>query len=202
MPMDRQEPPDHLSQFSTSWTILHRAHDANASVAETQAARQELLDRYGTIARRYLRGLVRDLPNPDDAAAECFQEFGLRLARGAFKSASREHGRFRNYLKSCLQNLSADYRRQQRGQPQPLNELDPPVKTTSDWDSDREFLTIWRDELMAQELGARLGKPLTPDWVRKQLSRAREKFADLLLEQVLHSLETPTTDALDRELLE
>jgi RNA polymerase sigma-70 factor (ECF subfamily) len=55
---------------------------------------------------------------------------------------------------------------------------------------------------MAEELGRRLGKPLSPVWVRKKLLAARTRFAALLLEEVAQSLETPTTDQLEEELLE
>ncbi len=55
---------------------------------------------------------------------------------------------------------------------------------------------------VAAQLGARLGKELTPENVRQALHRAREKFAALLLEEVERSLENPTPDELERELVE
>jgi RNA polymerase sigma-70 factor (ECF subfamily) len=55
---------------------------------------------------------------------------------------------------------------------------------------------------MAEQLSATLGKPLTAAGVRQTLHRAREKFADLVLEEVLHSLATPTVEQLEEELTE
>jgi RNA polymerase sigma-70 factor (ECF subfamily) len=55
---------------------------------------------------------------------------------------------------------------------------------------------------MAEELGRRLGKSLSSVWVRKKLLAARTRFAALLLEEVARSLEAPTTDQLEQELLE
>jgi RNA polymerase sigma-70 factor (ECF subfamily) len=55
---------------------------------------------------------------------------------------------------------------------------------------------------MAEQLGARLGKPLTAAATRQALYRAREKFSDLLLEQVAQTLEEPTADRLAEELLD
>jgi RNA polymerase sigma-70 factor (ECF subfamily) len=53
---------------------------------------------------------------------------------------------------------------------------------------------------MAERLGARLGKPVTPDWVRQTLRRSREQFADLMLEELAQSLEEPTRENMAEEL--
>jgi RNA polymerase sigma-70 factor (ECF subfamily) len=55
---------------------------------------------------------------------------------------------------------------------------------------------------MAAELSTTLGKPLTAASVRQTLHRARERFADLLLEEVLQSLHEPNPEDLEQELLE
>lgn len=59
-----------------------------------------------------------------------------------------------------------------------------------------------RSEAMASALSQIMGKPLTAAAVRQSLHRARERFADILLEQVLHSLSDPTVDALHAELVD
>lgn len=55
---------------------------------------------------------------------------------------------------------------------------------------------------MAEELTARLrpAKPFTDAGIRKTLQRARDKFADILVEEVAQSLEEPTPDELEQEL--
>jgi RNA polymerase sigma-70 factor (ECF subfamily) len=55
---------------------------------------------------------------------------------------------------------------------------------------------------IAERLSARLGKELTPENVRQALHRAREKFSTLLLEEVERSLEKPTLDELEEELID
>jgi RNA polymerase sigma-70 factor (ECF subfamily) len=55
---------------------------------------------------------------------------------------------------------------------------------------------------MAAQLGARLGRPLTAAGVRQTLRRAREKFSDLLLDEVVHSLQTADPGAVEQELIE
>jgi len=53
---------------------------------------------------------------------------------------------------------------------------------------------------MADQLGCRLGRPFTAAGVRQTLHRAREKFADLLLDEVAHTLDNPTVERLQEEL--
>ena len=55
---------------------------------------------------------------------------------------------------------------------------------------------------MAEQLGPVLGKPLTAVGVRKTLDRAREKFADLLLDEIAQALEEPTAEQLEQELID
>jgi RNA polymerase sigma-70 factor (ECF subfamily) len=55
---------------------------------------------------------------------------------------------------------------------------------------------------LAERLGPQLGKPLTAAGVRQTLHRAREKFADLLLDAVAQSLERPTPEQMEQELID
>jgi DNA-directed RNA polymerase specialized sigma24 family protein len=55
---------------------------------------------------------------------------------------------------------------------------------------------------MAEQLGAELGKPLTAAGVRQTLHRARERFADLLLEEVTRSLQTSEPERVAQEVSE
>jgi RNA polymerase sigma-70 factor (ECF subfamily) len=55
---------------------------------------------------------------------------------------------------------------------------------------------------LAQELTGQLGRPFTAVGIRQILHRAREKFAALLLDEVIHSLENATAQQVDEELAE
>jgi RNA polymerase sigma factor (sigma-70 family) len=55
---------------------------------------------------------------------------------------------------------------------------------------------------MAEQLGARLGRHLTAANVRQLLHRARERFAELLLEETRQSLEGAGREQLEDELAE
>jgi RNA polymerase sigma-70 factor (ECF subfamily) len=59
-----------------------------------------------------------------------------------------------------------------------------------------------RSPQLAEQLTARLGRPFTAAGVRQTLHRAREKFADLLLDELAHSLEYPQAEQLAQELVE
>jgi RNA polymerase sigma-70 factor (ECF subfamily) len=52
----------------------------------------------------------------------------------------------------------------------------------------------------AAQLSAQLGKPLTPELVRKTLQRSQAKFAELLLEEVAAYLGDPSSEELTAEL--
>lgn len=67
----------------------------------------------------------------------------------------------------------------------------------------RYLLGALRDEdaaEMAEQLAADGGKPMTAGHVRVLLHRARERFSDLLVQEVAHSLGRPAPDELLREL--
>jgi RNA polymerase sigma factor (sigma-70 family) len=55
---------------------------------------------------------------------------------------------------------------------------------------------------MAEQLSRQLGKPLTAAGVRKTLERARDRFADLLLDEIAQALSEPTLEHLEEELID
>ena len=59
-----------------------------------------------------------------------------------------------------------------------------------------------RSPEMAERLGARLGQAVSPEWVRKWLARARERFMDLFVEEVERSAPHAGPEALEQELVE
>jgi RNA polymerase sigma-70 factor (ECF subfamily) len=55
---------------------------------------------------------------------------------------------------------------------------------------------------MAEKLSHRLGKKLTAAGVRQTVHRGRDKFADLLIEEVARSLETDQAEPIEQELID
>src|SRR5215472_13067240 len=108
--MEQGNDGERLSQILTHWEDLGQVH--GGMLPALDAARQRLLRRYSPAVYSYLIGAVRDA----DVADDLFQEFALRLMRGAFRRADPRRGRFRDFLKTALGHLVTDhYRRQLRG---------------------------------------------------------------------------------------
>jgi len=233
--MDANSVQQRLSQISTAWTLVARAH--GGAMEPGVAAQAALVERYQSAAYRYLLAAVRDL----DLADELFQEFALRLVRGDFGKADRSRGRFRDYVKSALINLVINHQRKQKKQ-RVIDQApdDCVAKEPEGFDSDQEFLANWRktlldsawDALAAAQTrggpayytvlhfrtenpdlsGAQLvgplnaqlqpAQPLTDASLRKMLQRAREKFTDLLVDEVARSVQSDAIDEIEQELIE
>jgi RNA polymerase sigma factor (sigma-70 family) len=136
-----------LSRIETLWSVVQRAHEPDS--AETAAARASLLDRYGDAVRRYLMASLRDADAVDDA----FQEFSLRFVRGDFANVSPEKGRFRNYLKTVVYHLIADFGRARKKFQAVVIEHESMLVAPEDDQAqalDAQFLTSWRESLLHQ----------------------------------------------------
>lgn len=210
---------DRISQITTAWTLLRRARGDGD---EARAARELLVARYRGAALRYLRKAVGDA-DADDIA----QELTVALLDGKLQGADPAKGRFRNYFRRVLSNLIARHFRRTRGQsldqaPEPAVPL--PEDETFDaawreqllertWAALKEVRHAWYEALrlkveqpdlrspaLAEALAQRLGRPQSAEAARQALHRAREQFAELLLDEVAHSLERPSADALGEEL--
>jgi RNA polymerase sigma-70 factor (ECF subfamily) len=221
--MDHQSLEERLSRISTLWSLVYQAH--HGSTETVGAAQRALLERYSGAVHRYLLGALHD----PDAADELFQEFALRFVRGDFKRVDPERGRFRSFVKTALFHLIVDFRRRPRPPALPADApevADPERDFVESWRAellDRTWVALAEVERktgqphhtvlrlraekpllssteLAAELGARLGKSLTVDGVRQALHRARERYADLLLNEVLQSLDNPTLDQVEEEL--
>lgn len=135
---------DRLSQISTMWTALVRAHGGGPDADHQLLAR--LIERYQGAAYRYLTAATGD----PDVAAELFQEFAVRFLRGDFRRASPDRGRFRDYLRTTLINLVR--RRPGVARPGPALAIEPdqlPADTEHPADGgDEAFLAHWRQSLL------------------------------------------------------
>jgi RNA polymerase sigma factor (sigma-70 family) len=231
--VDDQDTQQRLSRIQTHWSDLVKAHHGTGQ--EITEAQQTLLVRYRGAIYRYLLAAVRNT----HVAEELCQEFALQFIQGDFKRVDPQRGRFRDYVKTVLFHLVANWGRKQAHLPRNISSatMEPVDEASPSADSEREFLDGWRDELlaktwdalkrieeqtgqlyytmlqfkvqnqvkseaMAQQLGAQLGKTLTAVSVRQTIHRAREKFGDLLLEEVASSLETTDVARLEQELID
>jgi RNA polymerase sigma-70 factor (ECF subfamily) len=227
-----QPAANHLSDLSTSWTLLIQAHQG--AEAERKRARDTLIQRYRVVVRRYLGGALRHEPNAPTAVDDCEQECWKRLVEGRFQGANPQRGRFRDYLRAVLSNLVNDQRRQRRQAPGELGEVASPLAEPF---SDDEYRKVYGAELLRralerlrlqdeqtgqgfhavlltrrdhtedsmEELARRLSQPeqeQNANWVRQMLYRARRHLCELIRLEVAGELSNPTREAVDEELAE
>ena len=175
-----------ISQIETQWSLVKQAHGKLEE--EHCRARRQLIERYFGAVERYLR---KSLGN-EDAAAEVGQEFALRFARGDYHRADASRGRFRDYLKTVLFHLIADFRRVAGRKPAPLDGEVEVVDSPADEDADREFVESWRDDLQARawrrlkEMEENTGRPFyTALRLRADKPAARSSELSQLLSESL-----------------
>jgi RNA polymerase sigma-70 factor (ECF subfamily) len=181
----------HLSQISTLWSVIRRAH-ADES-AEARTAQQEMIDRYGGAIKRYLLGAFRN----EVAAEDAFQEFALRFVNGDYRSLDPDKGRFRSFLKTVLYRLVVEHHRDKKrhNRPQMASDFPEPADLDSP-ESDAMFEKSWRAELLKrawnglQRLEEQTGKPMCT------VMRARVDGPDLSSSELANML----TKKLDKKV--
>lgn len=225
--------PARLNEIPTNWSDVI---DARGEGPDARDAQDRLLRRYGPAVLRYLMALTRD----PEVAGELFQVFARKFIEGKFKNADPARGKFRSYLKTTLVHLaSAQREKSARNAHQSLEDL-PELSaelSSSPPENDREFLHIWRSELLRaafdelQELehskGQRYhtaldlklrhpdarsrelavvfaettGEQINETAFRRLIHLARREFEDRLLRIVQDTLDHPSLDELEEELI-
>jgi RNA polymerase sigma-70 factor (ECF subfamily) len=153
-----------LSRIETQWSMIQMANQAKHGGADK--AQTELFERYAPAIRRYLRASLRN----EEAAADVFQEFALRLVRGDFRNADCAKGRFRSMLKTALYRLMVDYHRRNQkqkklGSGHDIETWNEPETMDQTSGVDDEFTLSWRQSLLdeawnrLEQLQIETGKP-------------------------------------------
>jgi RNA polymerase sigma-70 factor (ECF subfamily) len=196
------------------------------------AAQQQLLERYGSAIYRYVLSAVGDRAAADDLTQEFALSLvrghfrKVDPQRGRFRDYIKAvlfHlvSKYRKGQQKLPKPLSAD-------SPALAGLAAMPEDACRDFDAswrdellarawqalartNRQFYTVLRlradhprmpSAQMAEQLSQQLARPCTPDAVRQSLRRARDAFADLLIEEVAQSLESPTIERIEEELEE
>lgn len=163
---------DSLNQLSTNWGEIAAAQGDGPAAREAQCA---VMRRYSRAVTGYLRGALGDPHAADDLA----QDFALKFVRGDFHRLHPSRGRFRDFVKTVLYHLVADYFRGRKTAPRSLppgseSELtDGPPAGVAD---DRAFAVHWRGELLNRAW----------DELRHMQSRAGVPLYDVLHGRVEH----------------
>lgn len=220
--------PQRLDAMTTRWSLVQRAH--GASLTSAGEARSELVLRYSSAIRSYVRAIVRD----DEQGDELAQDVVVRLLSGDFAGADPERGRFRDLLKVAVRNMTRNHWAKQNRRR--TAEFD--VNLVGESDDDPEWTAGWRqnaldlawsaleqfersqpassahtilrlrtqfpdatsDELAAK-LASRTGQSVSAEAARQKLRRARVKFAELLIDEIADGLADTSPDRVEEELL-
>lgn len=145
--MEQNDSNDRLSRIRTHLTKWLEAHQGEGEAAV--AARRELVLRYYGAVYRYLLSMLRE----PAAAEDLTQEFAVRMLRGDFKHYDPERGRFRDFVKAAVRHLVMDHWKKRKDKkPRALlpDEAEPVAEIPPDAELDLEFLSKWKEELIAR----------------------------------------------------
>ena len=141
--MEHVEFDPHLSEMSTQWAVVFKAHSPDPD--EAHIAASQLMCRYAGAVHRYLLKALKD----PHAADELDQEFALRFLRGDFRNSDPNRGRFRDYVKRAVQNLINDhYRRKRPNVSLDARTPEPAIADGGVAEFEQQFIESWRKDLL------------------------------------------------------
>jgi RNA polymerase sigma-70 factor (ECF subfamily) len=226
--MDTDSSQPHLSRISTPWTLFRQAHEDAEPAART--AQRLLMQRYCGAVYRYLRGALHEDEAALELFQEFALRFLRGDFGRAEPGRGRFRDYLRVALSHLVTDYHRERRAQPQPLPADLAQRPVPTDEETDreaaflhswreelvnraWGALAEARPTYHAALvlhvehpevpsarLAEQLAARLGKPFTAAHVRVTLQRAREKFAELLLDEVAHSLGAATEAELVEEL--
>jgi len=214
----------HLTELETSWTTIRNAHTPGP---EGQAAMGELIGRYHDAVHRYLRLKLRDPNLADEVFQEFWTKLLTHKLAGADHNKGRFRDYLRTVLHRLiidhfrgrkLQPLppgdlldpsqpDADYDRVWREAvlKRALTRLET-YEAQTPKNRYATVLNLRRDnpkesiEELASRLGDQLGVKISPESFRKTLQRARNKFFELLVQELRETIHPATDDDIEDEI--
>jgi RNA polymerase sigma-70 factor (ECF subfamily) len=222
--MDTIGPGDHISVIETLWTVVRKAHEG------TPQAQEELVRRYGMAAYRYLVAILRDQQEASEVLQDFWLRFlsgsfrNARPERGRFRALIKTAlyhlavDQIRKRRASPAGSLVEEVADDEEGEQQFLAEWRQKLLDRT-WEalaavkgqSRQPLYEVLRfraqhpklsSEEMAERLSEQLDRPLSAAGVRQVLKRAREKFAELLVQEVALTLAEPSAEELEEEVSE
>jgi RNA polymerase sigma factor (sigma-70 family) len=219
-----------LSQISTSWSVVRQAHGGPADAVA--AAQQLLLQRYGGAVRRYLLATLRDCHAADDLTQEFGLRLVRGDFRQVTPQRGHFRHYVKTVLFHLVSKYRKEHQARTRPLAPDSRELANLASRNSDadrqfqeswreellartWEALAEAQPVFYAVLrfrasnpqlssahMAEQLARHLDRPLTAAGLRQILHRARDKFAELLIDAVAQSVEAPTAVHVEQELSE
>jgi RNA polymerase sigma factor (sigma-70 family) len=197
-----EENPDTISQrldsMTTRWSLVRRAHQA--SILSAGQARNELVLRYSSAIRKYVRAILQD----DARADELAQDAVVRLLSGDFAGADPNRGRFRDLLKVSVRNMARNHwEKEKRRRPAAV---DVDGIAAGDSADDSAWLAGWRQNALDLTWSALESfERSKPGSLGVTLLRLRAKYPDATSEELAQRLtektgQSITSDALRQQL--
>jgi RNA polymerase sigma-70 factor (ECF subfamily) len=197
--------------------------------ATSQAAQEQLVHRYGGAIYRYLSRAVSDSAAAEDLTQEFVLKLIRGDFRHADPEHGRFRNYVKTALFHLVSSFRRAHRRPQTALERVAEPEAPDTeKDASEFNEDwrNELLSRAWDALaedqprsyaglrlraenptmaspeLACELSRQLGEQISADATRQLLHRARTRFAELLIDEVAHSLDAATPDTIAEELSE
>lgn len=226
--MHYQPDDERLSRISTQWSLIYQAHWGGADAAA--AAQCQFVQRYCGAVYRYLFGALHNEDAAEELFQEFALRFVRGDFRRADPERGRFRDYLKTALVHLVtdhyRRRAARPRTLPDDHPEPqqehLSDTDTDEAFAASWREELInqtwksleqtqpnyhrvlLLHVAHSELTAAEIAEQFaadrGKPMTAGHVRVLLHRARERFSDLLVEEVAHSLGRPAPDELLQEL--
>ncbi len=214
----------------TNWSVFRIAHGQPNALADQ--ARHDMVLRYAAVIRKYVYAIVRDETDADELSQDVIVRMlkgdfaGADPSRGRFRdflktvirNMARNHWDRQNRRRPVNSDIAeldlaevapsdwdVVWRNELLGQVWRALKDEQARKPTSLVHTLLELRVGYPEdssEQLAQRLGAQLGGEIRADAVRQKLRRARLRFAELLISEVAHGLQTASADEVEQELME
>ena len=212
--------------MSTLWTLMRRAHEGHGP--EARDAQSVCIERYRRAAYRYLLGAVRDPDQAEELFQEFAFRFVRGDFRNARREVGRFRDYLRSALSHMIDDHRRSQRRSPAPlnddvpaqaaetsaddddaflgtwRTEMMNQAWSALQAENDTHHAVLLHYVSNPDCSAADAAAavtvQLGKPITVANIRVILHRARQRFADLITEEVAQTLDSPTRQELAEEL--
>jgi RNA polymerase sigma-70 factor (ECF subfamily) len=184
-----------LDSMTTRWSLVRRAHQA--SILSAGQARNELVLRYSSAIRSYVRAILRDEARADELA----QDAVVRLLSGDFAGADPNRGRFRDLLKVSVRNMARNHwEKENRRRPASVDVED--VAATNSASEDSAWLSSWRQNALDLTWSAMESfERSQPGSSAVAILRLRARFPDASSDELAQRLTEKTGQSISPEAL-
>eukprot|EP00913_Durusdinium_trenchii_P008798 g8264.t1 len=225
--MSDSETAQRLSRISTHWTLVAEAHGDR----DGQRAMAALVQKYRAAVFRYLLGAIRDANAAEELCQEFLLRFLSGNFHRADPKRGRFRNYLKTALINLVNDYRAESAKAPRAMgsraPEPVAPHDDDADSGANfvltwreelleqtWAALRKSrekyfevlrLRVHSPEATSRELAEQLtqsGVPMTAANVRKVAQRAQAKFAELLVEEVVSTMDEPDAELLNAELQE